>query len=170
MSRAPRLLIVTAVAGWFAGCGAPGPSSGCVVAACGLPPSPGVTVPASAPAGGTAHGWNAEATIDSAHRTIDIKLSVTGPLAVDGGCLPSLTAWAIADDGRRIDPGPSPGLRCNAISVQQVPEGMGADFQTSIPLPPPGTYMVHGLLRTHLPAGAGTRVIENLPVVTITVP
>jgi len=46
--------------------------------------------------------------------------------------------------------------------------GFSADWPTSTSLKP-GTYTIHGLFLTVLPAGAAARVRENLPPLTIRV-
>lgn len=149
-------------------CGYLRPARPCAVMSCTAAPSPsngaGPTVSA------IDHGWTTSAYANSVSRTISVKLSVPGPLSVDGGCVPSLTAWAIGADGVRIEASPSGAVHCNAISVTAIAEGQTAEFSTTIPLPSHGTYRIHGLLRTHLPFGAGMRVRENIPVVDITVP
>ena len=150
----------------LAGCGAiPGPSSGCVLAACPMtPPAVGETPSAASAA---AHGWTTTAAISAGQ--VEVRVSVTGPLTVEGGCVPALTAWVVGADGRRVDSTPTPGVRCQGISIDSIAVDQSRDYHATIPLPLPGTYTVHGLVRVHLPIGAGARVSENIPVVTLTI-
>ena len=167
------LRIAAACVGLFAlaACGTiRGPSSGCVAAACAPAQSPSTGAGGQVAATAQDHGWTTTASINSANHTIDISVRVPGPLTVEGGCVPSVVAWAVGPNNTRVEASPTPGARCYAITVDDVPEGQTGSFATSIPLPPAGTYAIHGLLRTHLPLGAGMRVSENLPVVTVTVP
>jgi len=69
-----------------------------------------------------------------------------------------------------MDASPNPGERCHAIQLEDIPVGEHRTFTTRIPAPGHGTFTVHGLLRVHLPIGAGARVSENIPVVTVTIP
>jgi len=147
----------------LAACGAiHGPSS--AAPSLSPPPTPGAALTA------TDHGWTTSAAIGTATRTIDVTVTVPGPISVDGGCITSLSAWTIGAGNLRVQASASPALHCGALTTRSIPAGRTGDFSAVIPLPPPGTYAVHGLLRTHLPIGAGMRVSENLPVVTITVP
>ena len=121
---------------------------------------PGVTA--------SAHGWTTAAAVND--RAIDVRVTVPGPLTVEGGCVPSLVAWLVGADGVRVEATPTPGARCYAISLGTILAGQVREFAAGLPLPHPGVYTVHGLVRTHLPIGAGARVSENIPVVSISVP
>jgi hypothetical protein len=155
----------------LAACGAiPGPSSGCLAQACPYLPSPGPSAAGSpAAVSATAHGWTTDAGV-RAGGGVDVRVNVSGPLTVDGGCSPTLTAWLVAADGHRLQGGSAPAARCQGIAVTEIPAGQTRDFVTSLDLPPAGTYSVHGLVLVHLPIGAGARVAENIPVVTLTIP
>jgi hypothetical protein len=152
------------------GCGAiPGPSSGCIADACPYLPSPGPSVAGSpAAASATAHGWTTDAGV--ATGGIDVRVNVSGPLTVDGGCSPTLAAWLVAADGHRLQGGQPSAAKCQGIAVTAIPAGQTRDFMTSLGVPPAGTYTIHGLVLVHLPPGAGARVAENIPVVTLTIP
>ena len=168
---ASRLVVLSISATLLAACGASGgPSSGCLTTTCAAGPSPLVSPAPGAALTATDHGWTTSVAIHAAPRSIDVTVTVPGPISVDGGCVPSLTAWAVGENNTRVEVSPSPALHCGALSTRAIIAGQTADFTAAIPLPTPGTYAVHGLLRTHLPVGAGMRVSENLPVVTITVP
>jgi hypothetical protein len=115
----------------------------------------------------SAHGWTTLVAVSGNH--VDIRVMVSGPLSVEAGCVPPLAVWLVGADGRRLEPSPTPGLRCQAIAIEDIPMGQVRGYRATIPLAPPGTYMVHGLIRVHLPIGAAARVSENIPVVTLQV-
>ena len=129
------------------------------------PPSPG---PAAATAG--AHGWATSVAIEPPAGPLDVRVSVPGPLQVDDGCVAPLTAWAVGADGVRVEASPTPGLACHAIGIDDIPSGQTRAYTATIPRPRSGTITIHGLLRVHLPIGAGARVSENIPVATLIVP
>jgi hypothetical protein len=110
-----------------------------------------------------ADGWSTLVTA-LADGELQVTVTVTGPLTVEGGCIASLTAWADAADGSPV-PTPSPSglqMHCMAIALIQVPAGSSRAFSADIPTPPdPGSYTIHGLLNT---AGA-----QAIPVVSITI-
>lgn len=163
--RSAPLLAALAAPLLATACGSiPGPSSGCLAAAC--PPLSPSASPSSTTA--TAHGWTTTATVNSG--TIQVRVSVVGPQSVEGGCVPALTAWIVRSDGTRTESSPSPGVRCLAIVIDDIATAQTRDYTIVIPAPPLGTYTVHGLVRVHLPIGAGSRVSENIPVVTVQVP
>jgi hypothetical protein len=94
---------------------------------------------------------------------LQVTVTVTGPLTVEGGCIPSLTAWVDASDGSPV-PTPTPsGLQMHCMAIALIPVAAGATkaFSADVPMPPdPGTYITHGLLQT---LGG-----EAIPAVTIT--
>lgn len=137
-------------------CGIPGPSSGCLVSSC----------IASSPTA-TARGWTTTASVSSGK--ILVRVTVVGPLSVEAGCSPALTAWVVRRDGTKIEPSPDTGVRCHAIVIDDIAAGQTRDYSTVIPAPTPGTYTVHGLVRVHLPVGAGARASENIAVATLQV-
>lgn len=123
-----------------------------------------------AAASATANGWVTTLSLEPPAGPIDVRLRVPGPLQVESGCVTTLQAWAIGTQGTRIEASAAPGLRCHAIGIEDIPSGETRDFTATVPRTPPGRYTIHGLLRVHLPIGAGARVSENIPVVTLTVP
>ncbi|MFN2462570.1 MAG: hypothetical protein ABR573_01540 [Candidatus Dormibacteria bacterium] len=150
-----------------AGCG----STTCAGASCGAAKAtPAATSGATPAATASAHGWTTALTLQPPAGTVDVTVKVTGPLQVDGGCVPSLVVWAVGPDGRRLDPTPAAGIRCHAISIQDIADGQVSQFTATLPRLPSGKYAVHGLLMVHLPIGAGARPAENIPVATITIP
>jgi hypothetical protein len=148
-------------------CGIPGPSSGCLVSACATSTSTSAPSPSASAATAEAHGWTTTASVSSGK--IQVRVTVVGPLSVEAGCSPALAAWIARLDGTKIEPSPDPGVRCQAIVIDDIAAGQTRDYSVVIPAPPPGTYTVHGLVRVHLPLGAGARVAENIPVVTLTI-
>jgi len=139
------------------------------MAGCGQAPAQGGTATPSPISAGEqlgattgAQGWVTRVTVESQDQ-LQVTVTVTGPLTVEGGCIPSLTAWADAGDGSPVPtPTPSGGqMHCMAIALIPVAAGATKAFSADIPTPPgPGTYTIHGLLNT-----AGDQAI---PVVTIT--
>ena len=169
MRLLPRLVLVITALAALPACG----SAACgAMTSCGKVASPSPSTAASATAGtASANGWTTTATVNPTTGVITVAVSVPGPLQVDGGCVPELGAWLVSAGGQRVEASPTPAAaRCMAIQVEDVPAGQSRTFTTSIPRTTPGTYSVHGLLRTHLPIGAGARVSENIPVVSITIP
>ncbi|GAC1332538.1 MAG: hypothetical protein NVSMB17_11740 [Candidatus Dormibacteria bacterium] len=159
----PTVLCILALTG----CG--GGVSGCALASCVTTITATPTLAAGA-ATATDHGWTTSATFEPESRQLRVDVLVPGPLQVDGGCIPGLTTWLVGPDQRRIDPSASPGLRCRAVQIEDIPAGEKRTFTARIPDPGYGTYTVHGLLRVHLQTGAGARVDENIPVATVTIP
>jgi hypothetical protein len=162
----PIVIAAVAILG-LAGCGSiAGQTSGCLAASCANMPSP---APSTSDTTATAHGWTTTATLG--YQVVEVKVVVSGPLTIEGGCVPALSAWLVGPDGQQV-PAPatqSPAVRCLGIALTQLPEGQAQPLTATLPRPAPGTYSVHGLVRVHLPIGAGARVRENIPVVSITV-
>lgn len=149
-----------------------------MLSACGASPqptpSPSPSSSAPAPPGqgrvvvtADADGWHAQATVGGGD--VDVRLTVPGPLQVEGGCIPSLTVWIEDPSGRTVAITPSPGgAHCLALAIIDIPAGTTRDFDARLHADVPhGRYTVHGLLLVSLPPGAGTRVRENLPVLTV---
>ena len=145
----------------FAGCGAqaagPGPSptpspSGTVSGTNG--PFQAQAAPASLAAGGTVH----------------LKLTVTGPIDYEIGCVQTLHIWAEDSQRKQVWQEPVPAIMCMAYGHKQLAAGETATFTADWPTTSqltPGTYTLHGLFLTVLPMGAGARVRENLPPLSI---
>lgn len=106
--------------------------------------------------------------VDTAGNNLRVRVTVSGPVTVESGCIEALTLWLVGVGGR-VDASPTPGVRCQAIALDYIPAGQTRDYRATIPIPAPGTYAVHGLIRVHLPLGAGARVAENIPIVTLTI-
>src|SRR6202171_1807983 len=117
-------------------------------------PSPPKAAPASLSAGGTVH----------------LTLTVTGPIDYEIGCVQTLHIWAEDSQHQTIWEQPVPAIMCMAFGHKQLAAGetatFTADWPTSSQLAP-GSYTLHGLFRTVLPMGAGARVRENLPPLSI---
>jgi hypothetical protein len=103
--------------------------------------------------------------------TVHLTLTVTGPIQYQATCVQTLRIWS-EDGGQQIVwSQPEIAIAC-AGPVSDTTLGPGetatfiADWPTSNGLAP-GSYTVHGLFWTALPLGAGMRVRENLPPLTI---
>lgn len=101
---------------------------------------------------------------------VHYTLLVTGPIKYEAGCAHTLTMWAVDSENRQVWSPPVPQLECFAIQNKSLGAGETAslevDWPTSAALAA-GRYTLHGLFLTLLPPGAGTRVRENIPPVTI---
>jgi hypothetical protein len=139
----------------FAGCGAqpagPGPS-GTVSGTNG--PFYAQASPARLAAGGTVH----------------LTLTVTGPIDYEIGCVQTLHIWAEDSQHQQVWAEPVPAIMCMAYGHKLLAAGetaiFTADWPTSSKLAP-GSYTLQGLFLTVLPMGAGARVRQNLPPLTI---
>lgn len=145
-----RFVLLFAVV--LAGCGAQtiGPTS--VTGLNG--PFHAVASPASLPAGGTLH----------------LDLTVSGPLTYETGCVQTLHIWAEDSTRQPVWIEPVPAIMCLAIADKTLVAGETATFTADWPTATSlaaGSYTVHGLFLTALPLGAGTRVRENLPPLTV---
>ena len=126
----------------------------------------------SATASGTNGPFRAQASPArlSAGGTVHLTLTVTGPIDYEIGCVQTLHIWA--EDSRRQEvwQEPVPAIQCMAFGHKALATGetatFTADWPTSSTLAP-GSYTLHGLFLTVLPMGAGSRVRENLPPLTI---
>ncbi len=140
-----------------------------VVAGCGAQaaePGPSGTV------SGTNGPFQAEASPASltAGGTVHLTLTVTGPIDYEVGCVQTLHIWA--EDGQRqqVWQEPVPAIQCMAYATRQLAANETASFTADWPTSSqlaPGTYTLHGLFLTVLPKGAGMRVRENLPPLSI---
>ncbi|MEA2683307.1 MAG: hypothetical protein QOK05_1635 [Chloroflexota bacterium] len=168
MKTHPRQALIVIMAGLaLTACGGPGPSSGCVFSSCA--PSGFVPPGSPSPVSATDHGWTTTVLVVS--DKVQVRVTVVGPLSVDAGCAPTLTTWLVRADGTKIEPSPGTGVRCQAIVIDDIAAGQTRDYSLVMDAPRErGTYTLHGLVRLHLPIGAGARVSENVPVVTVQVP
>ncbi|MGD0448695.1 MAG: hypothetical protein ABSB36_08805 [Candidatus Dormibacteria bacterium] len=129
-------------------------------------PAPGSPAPSSpsGPVLGSANnaaGWTAVVTAGPDGQ-LEETLTVIGPLAVFGGCVSTLTAWAETPAGVTVPtPTPSPAAHCLAIALVVIPAGSTRAFTAVLPDPgQPGAYAIHATLDTQ---GSGSPV----PVVTV---
>jgi hypothetical protein len=104
--------------------------------------------------------------------SVHLKLTVSGPIQYEIGCVQTLHIWAEDRNHRQVWAQPVPEISCMAFGTKSLAAGetatFVADWPTSSDLEP-GTYTLHGLFLTVLPLGAGARVRENLPPLTIQV-
>lgn len=142
-----------------------------LLAGCGGGSSVGPPSDTSATAGNlttTAHPEHA-----NAGETIQFTVMVAGPADYETGCVQTVHLWAETADSaaHRVWEQPVPQVECMAISIQHLGVGQSASFRVDWPTAgiSRGAYFVHGLFRFALPAGAGTRVRENIPPVMVTV-
>ena len=133
------------------------------------PASPAPGTPTPSPTSGqvlgnatNAAGWTAVVTAGPDGQ-LEETLTVLGPLTVFGGCVPTLTAWAVTPAGAPVPtPTPSPAAHCLAIALVVIPAGSSRAFTAVFPDPAqPGTYAIHATLDTQGPAGS------PVPVVTV---
>ena len=151
MERVLLLLVALIIGGCGAQAAAPG-ASGPVSGVNG--PFQAQATPASLPAGGTVH----------------LTLTVTGPIDYEAVCVQTLHIWAEDSQNQTIWEQPVPAIMCMAFGHKQLAAGETATFTDDWPTSSqlaPGTYTLHGLFRTVLPMGAGARVRENLPPLSI---
>jgi len=151
MERVLLLLIALVVGGCGAQAAGPDPS-GTVSGTNG--PFHAQAAPAALVAGGTVH----------------LTLTVTGPIDYEIGCVQTLHIWAEDSQRQTVWEQPVPAVMCMAFGHKQLAAGetatFTADWPTSSQLAA-GTYTIHGLFLTVLPKGAGARVRENLPPLSI---
>jgi len=104
--------------------------------------------------------------------TVHLTLTVTGPIDYEIGCVQTLHIWAEDSQHKQVWAQPVPAIMCMAFGHKTLAAGeqgtFAADWPTSTTLAP-GSYTLHGLFLTVLPMGAGSRVRENLPPLTIQV-
>ena len=102
--------------------------------------------------------------------TVHLTLTVTGPIDYEIGCVQTLHIWSEDSQNRQVWEQPVPAIMCMAFGHKALAAGekatFTADWPTSTTLAP-GSYTLHGLFLTVLPMGAGSRVRENLPPLTI---
>jgi hypothetical protein len=131
---------------------------------------------ADAGAGGTASGTNgpyhaqASPARLAAGGTVHLTLTVTGPIDYEIGCVQTLHIWAEDAHRQPVWEQPVPAIMCMAFGHKTLAAGETAEFAADWPTAAglaAGTYTIHGLFLVVLPAGAGTRVRENLPPLAI---
>jgi hypothetical protein len=154
-----RALLCPAVALLVTACGATARTS------TGSPPATPPVLSGFETVSVDAHGWRETVSRAPGSATIDVYVTVTGPLTVVAGCRPPLEVWLVDRAGTRL-PEPSRGIACHAVALEQVPAGTTMTYQASIQVPTAhGTYSLHGVLA--IPGhDLGT---ENLPTVTVVV-
>jgi hypothetical protein len=151
MERIGALLLALLLAGCGAHAAGPG-SSGTASGTNG--PFSAQASPAQLAAGGTVH----------------LTLTVTGPIDYEIGCVQTLHIWAEDSQQKTVWEQPVPAIMCMAFGHKTLPAGEKATFTADWPVSSklaPGAYTLHGLFRVVLPMGAGARVRENLPPLTI---
>jgi hypothetical protein len=151
MERIWALFVALIVAGCGAQAAGPG-ASGTVSGTNG--PFQAQAAPASLAAGGTVH----------------LSLTVTGPIDYEIGCVQTLHIWAEDSQRQTVWEQPVPAIMCMAFGHKQLVAGETATFTGEWPTSSQlahGTYTLHGLFRSVLPMGAGARVRENLPPLSI---
>jgi len=138
----------------LAGCGAQAAAPSSVAASAG--PFHSEATPASLAAGSNVH----------------YKLVVRGPIQYLAGCAHTFTVWAEDSRGQQVWAEPQPQFDCFAIVTRSLAAGDSTSLEADWPTSPTlaaGRYTIHGLFLTVLPPGAGARVRENVPPLTIQV-
>ncbi|HET9849740.1 MAG TPA: hypothetical protein VFR68_14425 [Candidatus Dormibacteraeota bacterium] len=106
----------------------------------------------------------------SAGGTVNLSLTVSGPIEYEIGCVQTLHIWAEDANAHTVWEEPVPGIQCMAYGSKRLAFGGTATFTAAWPTSgqlAAGSYTIHGLFLTVLPRGAGMRVRENLPPLTI---
>lgn len=102
--------------------------------------------------------------------SVHLTLIVTGPIDYEIGCVQTLHIWAEDSQHTQVWEQPVPAIQCMAFGHKLLAAGEKATFTADWPTTSklaPGSYTLHGLFRVVLPMGAGSRVRENLPPLTI---
>lgn len=147
----PRLLILLIVL--LAGCGAQAAGPASVVTSNG--PFRAEASPAHLAAGGT----------------VQVTLTVTGPIQYEAGCVQTFGIWVVDSQNRQVWAQPVPQVECFALMNRSLAAGQTASFHANWPTSATlaaGRYTIHGLFLTVVPLGAGARVRENMPPLTVT--
>ncbi|MGO8686997.1 MAG: hypothetical protein ACLQT7_07405 [Candidatus Dormibacteria bacterium] len=151
------VLAVVATAGCGIRAGAPGEAAPPATASPSPPaasasPSPGQVLGSAS----NAAGWTAVVTAQAGGR-LQLSVTVTGPLTLLGGCIPTLTASARTVAGAPVPtPTPSPAASCLAIVLEAIPAGESRTFTAILAEPEPaGNYVIVGTLRSEGPLSAG---------------
>lgn len=106
----------------------------------------------------------------AAGTVIQLQLTVSGPADYEAGCVQTAHFWAVNAAGKQVWEEPVPAVMCMAIANRHLAAGETAQFSASWPTDQTlaaGKYSIHGLFLFTLPLGAGTRVRENLPPLTV---
>jgi hypothetical protein len=97
-------------------------------------------------------------------------VTALGPADYEAACVQTVHLWAVDSGGTTVWEEPVPAISCMAIMYKHLDTGAKAGFSISWPTAPtlaPGRYSLHGLFRYALPLGAGARVRENLPPLSV---
>jgi hypothetical protein len=127
---------------------------------------------ASGTASGTNGPFHAEASPShlGAGGSVHLTLTVSGPIDYEVGCVQTLHIWAENSQQRTVWEQPVPAIMCMAFGHKELAAGETATFTADWPTSKElkrGFYTLHGLFREVLPTGAGTRVRENLPPLSV---
>lgn len=127
---------------------------------------------ASGTASATAGPYLVEASPShlAAGGTVHLTLTVSGPIDYEVGCVQTLHIWAEDSHHQRVWEQPVPAIMCMAFGHNELAAGETATFSADWPTRKNlgrGFYTIHGLFRVVLPMGAGTRVRENLPPLSV---
>jgi hypothetical protein len=127
---------------------------------------------ASGTASGTSGPYDVEASPShlAAGGSVHLTLTVTGPIDYEVGCVQTLHIWAEDNRSQRVWEQPVPAIMCMAFGHKELAAGETATFTADWPTSKEltrGFYTIHGLFREVLPQGAGTRVRENLPPLSV---
>ena len=104
--------------------------------------------------------------------TVHLVLTVNGPIDYETGCVQTLHIWAEDSQHTQVWQEPVPAIMCMAYGHKLLNAGETATFTADWPTSShlsPGSYTLHGLFLTVLPMGAGMRVRENLPPLSVQV-
>ena len=143
-----------------------------LLAACGTAGSAAGNGPTSV----TATRGNLQVTATPARllsgESVRVKVTATGPTSYETLCVQTVHIWAMDSAGAQVWEQPVPEVMCMAFGARQLGPGEKASFDVVWPTDrslQPGSYSIHGLFRFTLPVGAGARVRENLPPVTVVI-
>jgi hypothetical protein len=154
MKRIWLLLLAFALAGCGAQAGGPASPTPTATVSATSGPFKAQATPAKLAAGGTVH----------------LTLTVTGPIEYEVGCVQTLHIWAEDSQHQQVWQEPVPAIMCMAYGYKTLAAGETATFTADWPTSrnlAAGSYSLHGLYLTVLPPGAGARVRENLPPLTV---
>lgn len=140
-----------------------------VLAGCGANPGGSPVVSTVSGTNGPLHAVAAPARL-SAGGTVQLSVTVSGPIQYETGCVQTLHVWAEDAKSKTVWEEPVPAIQCQALGYKTLAAGETATFSAQWPTSSQvdaGSYTLHGLFLTVLPPGAGMRVRENLPPLTI---
>jgi hypothetical protein len=102
--------------------------------------------------------------------TVSLTVTALGPADYEVACVQTVHVWAVDSGGKTVWEEPVPAISCMAITYKHLGTGDATSFsirwRTAASLAP-GAYTIHGLFRYVLALGAGTRVRENLPPLSV---